>query len=284
MVHLTDKNPRYPSILKDIPSPPKELFIEGDLAKLLDMPRLAVIGSRKASPYGRIVTEKLVQALTAYGVVVVSGLALGIDSIAHQAAVDNDGLTMAVLPSGLDNIRPASHYTLAKQILKSGGALVSEHPPKTDCYKSNFVARSRLVSGLSQAILIIEAGEKSGCLHTANFALEQGKDVLVVPGPITSPNSVGVNNLLKTGATLIANPNDLFNALKIRTGDLGVKEVVASSPEEYTLLTLIKNGIKDGDELQVKSAMPAPDYLKVMSYLEISGKIVALGGNQWDMT
>jgi DNA processing protein len=283
MLHLTPHNNQFPEALKHIPGPPRELFIEGDWANLKDKPKVAIVGSRKASPYGRIVTERLVQALVAYDVVIVSGLAFGIDSIAHQAAIDNGGQTIAVLPSGLDNIRPAAHYNLAKQIVKTGGALISEFSPKTDIYKSNFIIRSRLVAGLSQAVLIAEAGEKSGSLHTANFALEQGKDVLVVPGPITSPNSVGCNNLIKAGAGVITNPADILNALNIQKADLEMSDIAAANKDEYQILKLIRDDVKDGDELQIKSGLSAARYLEVMSFLEITGKIKALGGNQWDI-
>jgi DNA processing protein len=270
MLHLTSNNKQFPEALKHIPGPPRELFIEGNWANLMDKPKVAIVGSRKASPYGRIVTQRLVQALSAYGVVIVSGLALGIDSIAHQAALDANGLTIAVLPSGTDNVYPASHRSLAKQIVDRGGALLSEYPPKTESYKTNFIARNRLIAGLSQAVIITEAAEHSGSLHTANFAIEQGKDVLVVPGPITSPTSVGCNNLIKTGAAIITNPADVLNAINIQRA-------------EYQILKLIKDGIKDGDELQIKSGLTAARYLEVMSFLEITGKIKVLGGNQWDI-
>ena len=164
MLHITSVKALFPAALKLIPQPPRELFIEGRWADLADKPRVAVIGSRKASPYGRLVTERLVRALVTYGITVVSGLAFGIDSIAHQAALDSGGLTIAVLPSGLDNIYPATHRHLANQIVKQGGALISEYPPKTESFKTNFIARNRLIAGLSQAVLITEAAAHSGSL------------------------------------------------------------------------------------------------------------------------
>jgi DNA processing protein len=244
---------------------------------------VAVVGGRKASPYGRVVTERLVQTLVTYGVTVVSGLAFGIDSIAHQAALDGDGLTIAVLPSSLDTICPASHTQLAQQIVKQGGALISEYSPHSPFYVGNLIARNRLVAGLSQAVLITEAGERSGSLHTANFALEQGKDVLVVPGPITSPTSAGCNQLIKCGATMITEPADLLNALGIKSANLGLADITAANAQEYQILKLISEGTKDGDELQSQSGMNANDYQRIMSFLEINGKIKALGGNQWDI-
>lgn len=283
MLHISSNNKQFPEALKHISGPPREIFIEGNWANLIDKPKVAIVGSRKASPYGRIVTERLVQALSAYGVVIVSGLALGIDSIAHQAALDANGLTIAVLPSGTDNVYPASHRDLAKRIINGGGALLSEYPPKTESFKTNFIARNRLIAGLSQAVLITEAAERSGSLHTANFAIEQGKDVLVVPGPITSPTSVGCNNLIKAGAGVITSPADVLNALNIQRANLEMPDIAAANQDEYQILKLIKEGIKDGDGLQIKSGLTAARYLEVMSFLEITGKIKALGGNQWDI-
>jgi DNA processing protein len=283
MLHLTPKNPLFPKELLNIPQPPRELFIEGNWADLLAKPKVAVIGSRKVSNYGRIVTERLTQTLVTYGIAVVSGLAFGVDSIAHTTALVNGGPTIAILPNGLDNICPASHTQLAHQIVKQGGALISEYSPRSQFYKSNLIARNRLVAGLCQAVLITEAGERSGSLHTASFAIDGGKEVLVVPGPITSPSSIGCNNLIKSGATMITGPSDLLNALNIQAADLAVTDVIAANEDEYQILKLIKEGIKDGDELQQQSGLSPSKYLEVMSFLEISGRIKALGGNQWDL-
>lgn len=281
MHRFTSNNPLFPSSLRQIASPPRELFIEGDWVSLINKPMLAVVGSRKASPYGRAVTENIVRVLAAYGVVVVSGLALGIDSIAHQTALDAGGLTIAILPSGLDNIYPPSHHQLAKNIIKQGGALITEYPPHTISYKNNFVARNRLIAGLAQAILVTEAAERSGSLHTVNFALEQGKDILVVPGPITSSTSVGCNNLIKAGATVITSPNDILNSLAITPSDSYIQEITANNATEYAILKMIKSGLSDGEELQKSSGLSASEFMQVMSQLEISGRIKTVGGNQW---
>jgi DNA processing protein len=281
MQHLSSTNKQFPESLKTIGTPPKELYIEGNLEPLLKRPRLAVIGSRKATPYGRAVTEQLVRGIAARGVVIVSGLAIGVDSIAHQATLEVHGQTIAVLPSGLDSIYPSSHYSLAKRIVKQNGVLVTEYPPKTTAFSSNFIARNRLIAGLSAAVLITEAAEKSGSLHTANFALEQGKDVLVVPGPITSPTSAGCNNLIKAGATPVTCVSDVLNALKVQLPILAETEVAADSQEEFAILAQLKEGINDGDDLLAKSGLGATVFQQTLSMLEITGRIENVGGNKW---
>lgn len=245
---------------------------------------LAVVGSRKVSTYGRTVTEQLVRAVAARGIVIVSGLALGLDAIAHQAAIDAGGRTIAVLPCGLDSIYPRSHCQLAQAIIKQGGALISEHPPHSAiAFKGNFVARNRLVSGLAQATLITEAAEKSGSLHTANFALEQGRDVLAVPGPINSSLSVGCNNLIKTGATPITSAEDILAIFNMSGSAITDHSAMASNAAEHTILQLLASGIRDIDDLQAAADMPATEFQQTLSMLEITGKIAAQGGGKWSL-
>jgi DNA processing protein len=281
MQHLSIHNKSYPDCLKNIPQPPKEIFINGDLNNLLEKPAVGVVGSRKVSSYGRNVTELLVKKLCARGVIIVSGLALGVDSIAHQTALDVGGVTIAVLPSGLDNIYPSSHYNIAKNIVRCGGALVSEYPPKTEAFKSNFIARNRLISGLSKALLITEAAINSGSLHTANFAIDQGIDVLAVPGPITSQFSAGCNNLIKSGAIPVTDVDDILNCLHINSLPAQEKEIHANNPSEHAILNLLIDGAKDGDYLLSLSNLEVKDFQQTMSFLEISGKIKSVGGNIW---
>jgi DNA processing protein len=164
MLHINTKHKLYPKSLKQITDPPNKLFIEGDIERLIDKPMLAVVGSRKASPYGREVTENIVKKVASRGVVIVSGLALGIDSIAHSAALVVGRQTIAMLPCGLDEIYPRSHSSLAKEIIKKGGVILSEYTPKTPAFKTNFIARNRIIAGLSQAVLIAEAAQRSGSL------------------------------------------------------------------------------------------------------------------------
>jgi DNA processing protein len=177
-----------PERLKEIDSPPKQLYVIGaQLAELLSRPTVTIVGSRKPSPYGVEVTAQLASKLTQNGVVIISGLALGVDSIAHKACLQAGGQTIAVLPCGPEAIYPSTHRQLAKQMVEQGGSLVTEYNEGTPPLRQNFIARNRLVSGLGDVVIVTEAAEKSGTLHTANFALSQGKTVMAVPGPITSP-------------------------------------------------------------------------------------------------
>jgi DNA processing protein len=272
-----------PGRLKQIPDPPKQLFIRGkSLEELLDAPCLTVVGSRKVSPYGKEVTNRLVTEVARAGVVIISGLAFGVDALAHQAALAAKGTTIAVLPTSLDNIHPASHRQLAEDIVGQGGALVSEYPNGAYVQKWNFVQRNRIASGLSQAVLITEAGEKSGTLHTANFALEQGRDVLAVPGNITSSTSVGTNNLIKTGATPVTTAQDILFALGVQPGTIQI--TTGDTPQEQIIIDLIYKDIRDGDTLLAYSGLSVSQFNQTMTMLEITGKITALGGDNWGIS
>ena len=233
------------------------------------------------SPYGRAVTEQLAGQLAERGITIVSGLALGVDAIAHEAALKHGGLHLAVLANGLDEIYPASNTNLAKRLLEQGGAIISEYPVGTPSLKQNFIARNRIVAGLSNALLIIEATDKSGTLHTARFALEQGRDVLVVPGNITSPNSVGCNQLIKSGATPVTSVDDILFAL-------GAKNLASTSyvhkgdtADEQAILDLLYNGVSDAHDLLAESKLDPTVFTQTLTMLELSGKIHPLGNNHW---
>ncbi len=210
-----------------------------------------------------------------------SGLALGTDGIAHQAALDAGGTTIAVLPTSIEAIHPRAHRQLAKQIVESGGALVSEYAADDDIYKTNFIARNRIVTALSDGLLITEAAARSGTLSTANFALEQGRPVMVVPGNITSFASAGCNNLLKTGATPITQVGDVLHELGLQDIGEQTKLPLAANQQEATLLQLIAEGVREGEQLHAKSGLPAASFSQTLTMLEIEGKIRALGANQW---
>ena len=274
----------FPKALKLIASPPQILFHTGaDIGELLKRPRIAIVGSRNVSVYGRQVTAKLARELAEQGIVVISGLALGVDAIAHTAALDCGGLTIAVLPSPLDRPYPASNANLARRIVANGGALVSEYSEDVYTFKTNFVARNRLVAGLSQAVLITEAAEKSGSLHTARFALEQGKDVLAIPGNITNIGSVGTNNLIKAGAIPVTDYIDVLNAMNLKPHNTKPKDVKGRNTNEQTVIDLIIQGINDGDELFKASGLDISAFNQVITMLEIGGKIRALGNNKWTL-
>jgi DNA processing protein len=271
-----------PNKLRNIPDPPSQLFVKGCSVKvLLDRPCVTIVGSRKVSAYGKAVTSALAGDLARAGVLIISGLALGVDSIAHTAALDAGGLTLAVLPSPLQQIYPASHQHLAERIIKQGGALVSEYPAGAPVYRLNFVERNRIASGLCDALLITEAAAKSGTLHTANFALEQGKAVLAVPGNITSPNSVGTNNLIKTGATPVTSADDVLQALGLETGKTRKRPPTGETPHEQLLIDLLASGVSDGAGLLHTSQLSVTHFNQALTMLEIRGIVRALGANRW---
>jgi DNA processing protein len=281
---LTVKQSAYPSRLLQLASPPQQLYVRGDLSALLDKPTVAIVGSRSVSPYGREVTSKLAQALAEQGIVIISGLALGVDAIAHRAALDAGGLTIAVLPSSVEHPYPASHRNLAEQIVQQGGVLLSEYPGGAVPYKQNFVARNRIVAGLCDALLITEAAEKSGSLHTARFALETGRDVLVVPGSIYSRTSTGTNNLLKSGATPVTNMDDILQVLGIDTRTTRSKPIPkGSNLHEQRIIDLIAAGQNDGAELLLQSKLDIAAFNQALTMLEITGKVRGLGANQWSL-
>lgn len=273
---------RYPEILKNIPSPPKQLFIGGEEpSNWLAKPRVAIVGSRKASGYGRAVTERLAQELAQAGVVIISGLAIGIDSIAHRAALAAGGQTVAVLPTSLDNIYPPSHYNLGRDILRQGGALISEYPSGSTPFRVNFIARNRIVSGLADVLLITEAAVNSGTMHTARFALEQGKTVMAVPGNITNPGSEGCNNLIKSGAIPVTEAGDVFFALRINPKTALKADRFKGDPDQQVLLKLIAEGICSHEELALASQLEVASLNSCLTMLEIAGAIRSLGAGRW---
>lgn len=270
----------FPRCLKDIPSSPKALYYLGNRELLDQKPALAVVGSRRVTPYGKGTTTHLVRTVAEKGVCIVSGLALGVDALAHQAALDAGGKTIAVLPCGLDNPYPATNRQLARRILEQDGLLISEYPDGTPPLRQHFIARNRLVSGLGDGVLITEAAEKSGTLHTANFALEQGKAVMAVPGNITSANSAGTNNLIKTGAAPITSASDILHALGLED-TTEHRDIQPANAEEAILLDLLKQGISDGAELQMRSQLSAVQFNQTLTMMEISGKIRPTGAGHW---
>lgn len=269
-----------PERLWNIDQPPKELFLVGELEALLHRPCLSVVGTRKPTAYGRQVTEMLVSELASHGVVIISGLAFGIDSIAHRACLSVGGRTIAVLPTSLESIYPVAHRQLAKQIFEHGGALVTEYPPGSSARKYNFVERNRLVSGLSDGVLVIEAAAASGTQHTATFALDQSRTLMAVPGNITSPLSTGTNKMIKTEAIAVTDASDILLALGL-TGAAYNKEILAANASESSVITLLQQGITDGSQLQIGSKLSVSNFNQTLTMLEITGKIRPLGAGHW---
>lgn len=267
------------SPLLHIAKPPLELYIEGYIPTK-KVPVVAIVGTRKPSSYGKEVTQKIAFELAQRGVIIVSGLATGIDAIAHSATLEADGITVAVVAQGLHSIYPASNKTLAERITKQG-AVISEYDMGVEALKHHFLARNRLVSGLADAILVTEAADKSGTFSTVAHAIEQNKEVFAVPGPITSLLSAGPNRLLQQGARVALSADDI---LQVIAPDLiaGQKKFVfGNTPNEAIIIDLIQKGIRDGEALQQESELEASDFLQALTMMELHGTIRPLGGNRW---
>lgn len=277
---LTLNSSGYPQSLADIHSPPKQIYWVGvPPSNWIGSPKVAIVGSRKASPYGRAVTTKLATGLAQHGVVIISGLAFGIDIYAHQAALAAGGVTVAVLGTDLGQIYPAAHVHIARQITENG-TLISEYGPDTAGFKSNFIARNRLVSGLADVLLITEAAVNSGSLHTARFALEQGKTVMAVPGNINSPTSEGCNNLIKSGALPVTDCDDIFFALGLDPQNKP-QRAVQGTKDEQLVFGFIKDGVCGQEDLVSASRLAGPELASVLTMLEISGHIRPAGSGNW---
>lgn len=273
-----------PQIIKEraVPRPNSIYSSTPTLEHFLSMRRVAIVGSRRPSAYGRAITHKIATELANYGVLIISGLALGVDSVAHAAAVQANKPTLAVLPGSITNIYPRGHSLLARQILNSGGTLISEYDTADQIHKSNFIARNRLIAALSEIVIITEAAEKSGSLHTAQFALDQGIDVMAVPGEITSTLSMGTNNLIKNGAGVITGTKDILEALGIsKSKEQTVLFDNALSEAEKVVFDLITKGVKDGNELLIKSKLRPEQFQQSLTVLEINGFITSFGNNTW---
>lgn len=269
-----------PEELSRLHTPPASLNALGDM-KLLDYhPRVGIVGARKFTPYGREVTATIAQNLARAGVTVVSGLALGVDSIAHKACLDAGGQTIAVLPSGIDSIYPANHRGLARQIVDSGGLLVSEYPPKYQPQRHSFIERNRIIAALSDILIITEAAVASGSLHTASFALELGVQVMAVPGNITSPYSAGTNHLIQTGAMPLLTPSDILNQLGISSPSQ--QAYIPENAIEQSILELISSGTTQTNEIISKSDLETPTVQTALTMLEIKG-IVAIQSGRWSL-
>lgn len=272
----------YLQILSTIAKKPKALYYSGKLPDA-HRPTVAIVGTRKPTSYGKEVTTRFASELASKGVVIVSGLALGVDAIAHTAALEAGGTTLAVLGNGLHYIYPAANRTLAERILKNDGAILSEYEEGIDARSHQFLERNRIVSGLADAIIITEAAQRSGTLNTAAHALEQGKEVFAVPGNITSPMSLGCNALIAQGATPLLSSDDI---LEVIAPDLlgGQTSLFRSDdPLQQKIIDLINSGVRNGDELQQVVGCSATDLSTALTMLEINGAIRALGGNQWTM-
>ncbi|HRN97498.1 MAG TPA: DNA-processing protein DprA [Candidatus Saccharibacteria bacterium] len=272
----------FTQIISTIAVPPKRLYFMGKLPPERT-PTVAIVGTRRPTAYGREVTERFARELASKGVVILSGLALGVDSIAHRACLQAGGTTLAILANGLDYIYPASHRQLAKDIVDAGGAIISEYEPDVPARDFRFLERNRIVSGLADAIIITEAAARSGTLSTATHALEQGREVFVVPGNITSPLSAGCNSLIKQGAIPITSSDDVLEIIAPKLLDPQTILPLGNNLLESKVIGLLQSGIRAGEILQAKSGASASEFSQTLTMMEIDGTIRALGGNQWTL-
>ena len=270
----------YPERLKTIAKPPNVLYVRGILPSYAL--GVAIIGTRKPTPYGRHVTTELAERLAERGAVIVSGLAHGVDGIAHEGALRVGGLTIAVMAGGLEQIYPRTHDALGHRITESDGALVGEYPSGTPPLQYRFLERNRLVSALSDILIVTEAGLRSGTINTVSAALEQGKDVYVVPGPITSPMSAGCNALIAQGATPIVSIDSFVEQLFPHPSRKQVS-LLAQNEDEQRILELLAQGVSDGETLQADCHLTPSLYAQTITMLEIRGAIRSLGANRWSL-
>ena len=275
---LTWEDETYPQRLKEIDQPPPVLYIRGDYLPD-DLFAVAIVGTRRVTPYGRQITEELAAYLATNGITVISGLARGVDAIAHQTALKAGGRTIGVLGSGVDKIYPPEHRGLAEKMMVQG-AIVSDYAPGTPPDAANFPPRNRIVSGLSLAVVVIEAGETSGALITAEFAAEQGREVFAVPGSILAPQSKGTNKLIQNGALPLLSVNDLMQALDLtRMGEhKAARKLIPSDETEARLLNVLGEEPLHVDEIRNQTELPIERVSATLALMELKGMVRQVGG------
>lgn len=282
---LTIEDEFYPESLKNIFDPPYILYYIGDV-KLLKKFCISVVGSRKPTPYGIFAATKFSKELVENGIVVVSGLAIGIDTCAQKSAVENGGKTIGILGTAFDNIYPKSNTKFIKNIVSSGNLVLSEYPLNKKTMPYHFVQRNRLISGIGEGILVIEAGEKSGTLTTVDFALEQGKTVFSIPGNIDSRNSFGTNNLIKTGAKLVMDIDDILN--EYPNFNFSCKKIEASKYElsetEKLIFDFLKfKGVQNIETIAFFTNTKIKDIIGILNILVIKGVVKELGNGMYSL-
>jgi DNA processing protein len=277
---LTWQSPEYPRYLREIPNSPPLLYLRGRLTES-DQWAVAVVGTRRLTAYGRQVTRELVTGLAHQGITIVSGLARGIDAIAHKAAMDAGGRTIAVLGSGLDTIYPPENRPLADQIIQGErGVVISEYALGVQPDAKNFPPRNRIISGLSLGVIVVEAGDTSGALITASFAVEQNRDVFAVPGNITSPASKGPNRLIQEGAKLVTGVNDILEELNLAqtVERTAVQLALPESAEEALILGRLSHQPIHIDELSREIGLPTALVSGTLALMELKGMAQQVGG------
>ena len=282
---LTYDDARYPKLLKEISNPPAVIYYKGDLFSCNLDKTLAIVGSRRASFNGKESLKKIINGLSGTDICIVSGLATGIDTVSHKLALENGLKTIGVIASGFDFVYPTSNKQLYEEIINGNGAIVTEYYPTFEPLQFRFPQRNRIVSGLSYGTLVVEAALKSGALITANLTLDQGRELLCIPGLITNPNTEGIYKLLKSGAALITESDDVLNAL-------GWEIIVENNnSEEYDNLTIDEKKIlytiniepKCFDEIQSETNIPTDNLLVMLTKLELKGRLETIVGDRYSI-
>ncbi|MBQ8996644.1 DNA-processing protein DprA [Candidatus Saccharibacteria bacterium] len=273
----------YTKVLDTIALKPKLLYYYGEWPKRR-VKTVAIVGSRKNTKYGEDVAYKLAYELAKRGVIVISGLAYGIDSIAARGALDSGGKTIAILGTEIERIYPRQHIALAEEIVKKNGVVASEYKLGDEVFmKTSFLQRNRIISGLADAVVVIEAAERSGTLNTAAHALSQGRDLFAVPGRVYDKMSAGCNFLISKGANPLYSIEEFVQYFAPRGKKKQTEQIslFGDTPEERAVLKKLAAGIRDGDEIMEQLEMPVQVYNQVITMLEIKGAIRPLGANTW---
>lgn len=278
------EDPRYPALLKQIPDSPYLIYMKGDL-KCLDLPLVAIVGSRKLTDYGKLATKGFARDLAKSGICVVSGLAFGVDAAAHLGALEAKGRTIAVLGNSLDaaSIAPRTNFQLSEDIINNGGLLISEFPVKTSANVGTFPARNRIMAGMSLGTLVIEAAEKSGSLITANLAVDYNREVFAVPGSIFSPQSTGTHLLIKAGAKLTTCAADILTELRLgpAPGMAGNSAALSLTAQEKKVYQTLSHESLHIDRIAKLTKLETSTISSILAIIEIKGAIRNIGGQNY---
>ena len=279
---ITDDDPLFPPSLREIPQPPLILYGCGQKPSY-SKTMIGVVGTRRPTPYGREVAKELTTGLSRAGIIIVSGLAVGIDAVAHQTALEEQAITVAVVGSGLDaaSLFPSQHVALAERIATSGGTVISEYAPETPATKEHFPLRNRIISGLSRGVVVVEARERSGALITARTALEQNRDVFAVPGSIFSPTSRGANLLIQEGARIVTSCADIFDEWDMDIHAHTMRAAYAGLDTSEQSLVKILEHETTIDGLREKTGFDTASLISALSLLELKGIVRNLGSDTY---
>lgn len=271
---LTRRHKNYPILLKEIYRPPTPLYVQGEIS---EGPAIAVVGTRNPTNYGKQITPLITEQLVSAGLTIISGLAIGIDTLAHKTALGLGGKTIAVLAGGFNHIYPSQNKELSGKI-----TLISEHEPKIKPLRQYFPARNRIISGLSLGVVVIEAGEKSGTLITSRFALEQNRDVFAIPGSIFSEKSITCNQLIQQGAKLVTCAQDILDELNLKqTAQLFQEPIKPDNPEEEKILKILSHEPTHIDDITRRTKLSVIIINSTLSMMELSNKVKNLGNQKY---